>query len=129
MPTRYLVLDEAKVAAPAAPAASAPAATAPAVPASSVSALAASTTAPAAAAKATLSGFVGVTAMGVYPPYCVVEMVCGDEGEPEVWMPAQVLQILHAKGKVRSLLVLLSMEYFGVEMGSCVCVCILGEGC
>ena len=39
------------------------------------------------------------TEFGVFPRGCVVEIVCGEEGEEERWLPASVLEILVLPGK------------------------------
>lgn len=35
----------------------------------------------------------------MFPEGCLVEVACGDEGEPEVWMPSQVIDIIPVEGK------------------------------
>lgn len=43
------------------------------------------------------------TAAGVFPPECLVEIACGEEGEKEVWMPAQVLEMVFIEEKKEKL--------------------------
>jgi hypothetical protein len=35
-----------------------------------------------------------MTAEGVFPERCVVEIACGGDCEPEVWMPALIVEVM-----------------------------------
>ena len=35
-----------------------------------------------------------MTAKGVFLQQCVVEIACGEEGQPELWMPGTVVDVI-----------------------------------
>jgi hypothetical protein len=40
----------------------------------------------------------------VFPEGCLVEIACGEEGEEEVWMPSQIIDIIPVEGKEEEVL-------------------------
>ena len=49
--------------------------------------------------EADISEFFLPTELGVFPRGCVVEIVCGEEGEEERWLPASIIELTIAPGK------------------------------
>ena len=43
---------------------------------------------------------VKVTPKGVFPAKALVEIACGEEGDPELWMPGEVIDVIAHPDKV-----------------------------